>query len=86
MRLGPISLPVTMVLDFWQYKAHAVGFHAIQGYVTAISHRHTRVDRKKILISHWEYVKTWVKGLNLMTGIPCVIVPPWNLEVMLSAL
>ena len=33
-----------------------------------------------------ECVKTWVKGLKQLGGITCIIVPCWNLEVVLSAL
>ena len=85
-RVDPVSLSMTKVLDFLQRKSCSVRFNTIQGYVTAISHRHTRVGHKKIPISRMQCVKTCVKDLKQLIGVPSIIIPPWNLEVVLSTL
>jgi hypothetical protein len=65
-----------------------VKHRTISGYITAISGRHNRikVGSKSVRLSHLPSVGTWLKGLIQLQGVPRTIVPPWNLEVVLSAL
>lgn len=76
------------VLDFLQSQAETKSIQTIRGYITAISDRHCRVKvgRKKYRISMLPSIQTWVKGLAQIKPIPRILVPSWNLEVVLSAL
>ena len=84
----PFSLPVTKVLDFLQEKADKLQWTSVQGYVTAISHRHSQVKfgSRSYRLSKLPSLQTWLKGLKEQKGVPRVLVPTWNLEIVLSAL
>ena len=56
----------------------------IKGYVTAISRRHEFVDAQPLSLH--PTVTQWLKGLEKGQGPSRVVVPPWNLELVLRAL
>ena len=83
--LDPVSAPVSDILDFLQDlvdQGRAV--NTIQGYITAISNRHEAVDNSRVG-SHI-LVHQWRKGLKNLVGINRTLVPPWNLDLVLTSL
>ena len=56
----------------------------IKGYITAISRRHDYVDA--LPLSLHPTVAQWLKGLEKGQGPQRVVVPPWDLELVLRAL
>ena len=56
----------------------------IKGYATAISSRHAPIDGHPV--STHPSVSLWMKGLRNRKGLPRVLIPPWNLELVLQAL
>ena len=52
--------------------------------MTAISNRHQGVDGDTL--ARFKPVQTWLKGHEKTTGITRIIVPPWNLDVVLAGL
>ena len=56
----------------------------MKGYVTAISKRHHWVDG--VPLSLHPTVTQWLKGYEKGHGLERVLVPPWDLELVLSAL
>ena len=62
--------------------------NTIRGFITAISERHAMVpdgEHRRRIGDH-SMVRTWMKGLTNLNPKPRVRVPPWDLEVVLSAL
>ena len=74
------------MLDFLQEKSKTLSYSSVQGYVTAIGERHQKFGPDKVRLGQLPLVKTWLTGLKKTIGIPRITVPPWNLEVVLSAL
>ena len=88
-KLNPFKLSTPKVLDFLQARAEKLAFSTIAGYVTALSRMHDRVKipgHSSMRLGRLPSVRTWLAGLKKSKGIPRVIVPTWNLEVVLSAL
>jgi len=79
----PESLAPQKVLDFLQSKSHCQP-KTLTGYVTAISNRHEKIDGLKL--SSFPPVQAWLKGFAKTKGITRVMVPPWNLDVVLAGL
>jgi hypothetical protein len=75
---------VTVVLDFLTSLVEAKAVNTIRGYVTAISSRHVPIEGQSLSLH--PAVSLWIKGLVKHKGLPRVLVPPWNLEVVLHAL
>jgi hypothetical protein len=73
-----------LIIDFLTSLVESKAVNTIKGYVTAISVRHDPIDG--LPVSLHQAIMLWVKGLMRFKGLPRVLVPPWNLEVVLSAL
>jgi hypothetical protein len=58
--------------------------NTIKGYVTAIAVHQDPVDGHPVSLH--PAVVLWVKGLVRSKGLLHVLVPPWNMEIILSAL
>ena len=85
----PLALPVTQILDYLQgLVAQNKAINTIKGYITAISDRHDKVKlRSKYLsISQLPSIQIWIRGLTLSKHIPRVMIPSWDLDIVLSAL
>ena len=75
------------MLDFLQERSKNLSYSSVQGYVTAIGERHQKFGPdNNVRLGQLPLVKTWLTGLKKTTGIPRIMVPPWSLEVVLSAL
>ncbi len=75
----PVSLPVVSMLEFLQCKAETSAMSTIQGYITALSHRHRRVAvGSNITFSRLPSIKTWLSGLqrNQLLRVRAVVCPP----------
>ena len=75
---------MSSVVDFLTSLVDSKATNTIKGYVTAISTRHDHVNG--LPISLHPAITLWTKGLTRFKGLPRVLVPPWNLEIVLSAL
>ena len=88
--LCPVEAPVTEVLEYLQMLSETKKLNTVKGYITAISARHCKVrspgHRRKRRLSKHSALKTWLRGLEQSTHEPVVRVPPWDLELVLSAL
>ena len=86
--LDPSSFPVTEVLEFLQSLASKKVTISITGYVTAISDRHDQIKlgSKSYQISQLASVQSLVTSLKKVEHIPRIVVPPWDLNIVLSAL
>ena len=76
---------MNVILDFLQTlvtQGRAVS--TIRGYITAISNRHETVDGLRVG-SH-PLVHQWRRGLDNLHGVQRSLVPPWNLELVLTSL
>jgi hypothetical protein len=56
----------------------------IRGYVSPIASRHDQFEGHPISVH--PLLALWVKGLSCKLGLPWVLVPLWNLEVVIKAL
>ena len=79
--IDPTSNPATSVSNFLTFLVDFKVFNMLVGYVTAISVRHDPIGD----IPHATVVLC-VKGLLHYKHMCKVLVPPWNLEVVLHAL
>jgi hypothetical protein len=75
---------VNLIINFLTSLVENKVISTIRGYTTAISSRHDPTDG--LPISLHPAVTLWIKGLVRCKGLPRALVPPWNLEVILSAL
>ena len=80
----PVSAPVSVVLDFLQGLSNSLSISAVRGYVTAISRMHHLVDQTPV--SCLTLVKNWLHGIAAIKRVSRLIVLPWCLELVLSAL
>ena len=80
----PISASVVEILNFLQEKSVDLVPGTIFGYVTAITARHELIQGVKL--SAVPLIVNWKRGLQQQVGVTRVIVAPWCLEVVLSAL
>ena len=81
---NPVSTRVKHILDILQLKAETLSVNTLKGYVTAISRRYATVQGE--FLSMDPSIQRWIKGLEHTKGIPCMILPTWCLELVLSAL
>ena len=56
----------------------------MKGYVTAISNRHDEIG--KVRLSANPLVRSWIAGLTKTKGFPRVLIPAWDLQIVLKAL
>jgi len=56
----------------------------MKGYVTAISNRHEPIDGQPL--SSVTMVRNWIAGLAKTQGISRVLIPAWDLQIVLTAL
>ena len=87
--LDPVTAPVTRILDYLQSLSEKLAVNTIKGHLTAISSRHERVRigrKRRTRVARASSVRTWMRGQELSNPAPRILVPSWNLEVVLSAL
>jgi hypothetical protein len=82
--LDPTVAPVNTILGFLTSLVKAKAINTVKGYVTAISNRHAPIDEQPCSIHH--AVSLWIIGLMKQKGLPMVVGPQWNLEIVLHAL
>ena len=82
--MAPNVATVAEVLEFCTSLVEARAVSTIKGYVTAISRRHEQVEG--LPLSLHPTVMQWLKGLQKGQGPQRVLVPPWDLELVLRAL
>ena len=86
--LDPITLPVAQVLAFLQDLRTSRKNETVKGWLTAISRRHCKVvfEGKMVALTELPVVHKWTRGLLVRYPPIKTRVPPWSLEVVLSAL
>ena len=81
---------MTAVLDFLQHLTESKRNNTVKGYLTAIASRHCTVKvpgkKRRRKVSKHPHVRTWIRGLSQAKPEPISMIPPWDLEVVLSAL
>ena len=89
--LDPKTCPIQDVLDFLQEKATGA-YSTVQGYLTVLNKHHAPVPTVKsgrevlVRLRKTAAVKYWLRGLRCEKAESRVVVPPWDLEVVLNAL
>jgi hypothetical protein len=75
---------VSAVLEYLTSMMEVKAVSTLRGYVTAISARHVLIDGQALSL-HPSVIQ-WRRGLLRAKGVPRVLIPPWNLELVLAAL
>ena len=82
--VNPATAPVNRVIDFLTSMVDTKAVNTLKGYVTAISARHAPIGDQPLSLH--PSIVLWVRGLLKKIGLPRVLIPPWNLEIILQAL
>jgi hypothetical protein len=82
--IDPVVASVAEVLEYLSSLVEHRAVNTLKGYVSAIAARHAPVDGA--MLSLHPLVSQWTKGLLKFKGVPRVLVPSWNLEIVLHAL
>lgn len=88
-KFDPFMLPANGILDFLQELADSGRAQStILGYVTAIADRHekVRVGKKLFRLSRLPSIQTWIAGREQISHAPHVMIPSWDLDIVLSQL
>jgi len=82
--IDPVRAPLNQVLEFLQIQSNSKAVNTMKGYVTAISNRHVHIN--DLPLSANPMVRSWVTGLTKTKGFSRVLVPAWDLQIVLNAL
>jgi len=80
--VDPIRAPLNQVLE--QLQSQSKDVNTMKGYVTAISNRHVRINDSPLSAN--PMVHSWRGGLTKTKGFSRVLIPAWDLQIVLKAL